>query len=345
MADKETIKVTTQNFGNEDAKQIATYEKLGGYASLKKAVRMKHAEVIEEVKKANLRGRGGAGFPAGVKWGFVPKDAETVYLVVNADEGEPGTFKDRTLIELGSRTGWWRAPPSLAYAIRAHHVFIYIRGELVKEAQILEQAIEEAYERGYLGKSMAGSGWAMDMVVHRGAGAYICGEETSLLNSLEGRSGLAPAQAALPRGQGAVRPAHHRQQRGDADERPHDPGKGRRLVRRPGGRGGRRNALRGDQRPREDARRLRGPGGDQPQGADLRGRRRHARRPALKGVIPGGSSTPVLTADEIDVPYASGPMGSDEKIGIVEVRPGQPFDAGFPRAPRCAPCRAPAPSW
>jgi len=330
MADKETVKVTTQNFGNEDAKKIGTYEKLGGYASLKKAVKMTHTEVIEEVKKANLRGRGGAGFPAGVKWGFVPKDADTVYLVVNFDEGEPGTFKDKTLVNWDPHR-LIEGAAIAGYAIRAHHVFIYIRGELVKEARILEEAIDEAYERRYLGKSVAGCGWSMDMVVHRGAGAYICGEETSLINSLEGRRGYPRLKPPFPAVKGLF-------------DQPTIVNNVETLMNVPtilerGGEWFAGLGAEGDGGTRCVAisGHVKMPGVyEVPVGINLKklifeiagGMRGDL---DLKGVIPGGSSTPVLTADEIDVSYASGPMGADEKIGIVEVRPGQPFDAGFPK--------------
>ena len=141
-----TVKIVTQNVGNPEARHLAAYEKLGGYKSLRKAVRMKHDEVIAEVRKANLRGRGGAGFPAGIKWGFVPKDAETVYLVINFDEGEPGTFKDKTIAGDDPHR-LIEGACIAAYAIRAHHVFIYIRGEPWEHARILEDAIEEAYQK------------------------------------------------------------------------------------------------------------------------------------------------------------------------------------------------------
>lgn len=328
-ASKEAVKVITQNFGNPDARQIATYERLGGYKSLRKAVKLKPAEVVEEVKKANLRGRGGAGFPAGVKWGFVPKDAKTVYLVVNFDEGEPGTFKDRTLV------GWdphrlVEGAAIAAYAIRAHHVFIYIRGELYEHAQILEEAIEEAYKKRYLGKGIAGSGWALDMVVHRGAGAYICGEETSLLNSLEGRRGWPRLKPPFPAVKGAfgeptiVNNVETLMNVPTILEKGGDwfAGLG---VERDGGT--RCVAISGH---------VKLPGVYEiPVGMNLKaiidevagGMRGSA---PLKAVIPGGSSTPVLTADEVDVPYASQAMAESEKIHPVEVYPGQPFDAGFP---------------
>jgi NADH-quinone oxidoreductase subunit F len=330
MPDNEMVKVTTQNFGNEDARKIDTYERLGGYASLKKAVKMTHAQVVEEVKKANLRGRGGAGFPAGVKWGFVPKEAQTVYLVVNFDEGEPGTFKDKTLVNWDPHR-LIEGAAIAAYAIRAHHAFIYIRGELVKEARLLETAIDEAYDRGYLGGSAAGSGWALEMVVHRGAGAYICGEETSLLNSLEGRRGYPRLKPPFPAVKGLF-------------DEPTIVNNVETLMNVPtiiekGGDWFADLGVEGDGGTRCAAvsGHVKVPGVyEVPVGINLKelifelagGMRGDLK---LKGVIPGGSSTPVLTAAEIDVPYASGPMGASEKIAVVEVRPGEPFDAGFPK--------------
>ena len=148
---------------------------------------MSRDDIIEEVKASNLRGRGGAGFPTGVKWGFLAPD-EPRYLVVNCDESEPGTFNDRQLTE--------RDPHQLlegiiisSFALDVHHAFVYIRGEYPKAARRLQSAVDEAYEAGYLGDDVRGSGFALDVTLHLGAGAYICGEETALLNSLEGRRG------------------------------------------------------------------------------------------------------------------------------------------------------------
>lgn len=181
-------KYLTRNFDNPDAATVDGYEKAGGYKTARRALAMKKEDIVAAVKEANLRGRGGAGFPAGVKWGFLPADDRPRYLVVNADEGEPGTFKDRRLME--------RDPHQLlegiiitAYCINAHKAFIYIRGELVQAARILEKAIDEAGAKGYIGERCFGTGHSLDVVVHRGAGAYICGEETALLNSLEGKRG------------------------------------------------------------------------------------------------------------------------------------------------------------
>jgi len=155
-------------------------------------------QLIDEVKASGLRGRGGAGFPTGMKWGFVPKDnPKPKYLVCNADESEPGTFKDRLLIEKDPHAVV-EGTLIAAYAIRSHTAFIYIRGELVFGAGILEQAVEEAIAAGYIGKNIFGSGYDLDVIVHRGAGAYICGEETSLLSSLEGGRGWPKVKPPFP---------------------------------------------------------------------------------------------------------------------------------------------------
>jgi NADH-quinone oxidoreductase subunit F len=174
-----------------------------GYTASNKAFGMSSDDVISEVKKSNLRGRGGAGFPTGMKWGFIPKQsAKPKYLVCNADESEPGTFKDRDIM---------RYTPHLliegmliaAHAIGAHIGYIYIRGEYVREAQLLKAAIDEAYQNGFLGKNIQGTKFSFDLIVHRGAGAYICGEETALLNSLEGKRGEPRVKPPFPAQAGA----------------------------------------------------------------------------------------------------------------------------------------------
>jgi len=178
--------------------RIDTYESTGGYQALKKALGMKQDDIINEVKKSGLRGRGGAGFPTGMKWSFVPfNSGRPVFLLCNADESEPGTFKDRVIIE--------KNPHSLiegmiisAYAVRSKKCYIYIRGEYVYGARVLEKAIEEAYAKGYLGKNVLGSGHDVEMVLHRGAGAYICGEETGLISSLEGKKGQPKLKPPFP---------------------------------------------------------------------------------------------------------------------------------------------------
>jgi NADH-quinone oxidoreductase subunit F len=183
-------KVLTQEFGVQNLFEIEVYLRQDGYKSVQKALReMKPAEVMDEVKKASLRGRGGAGFPAGVKWGFVPPNIpKPRYLCVNADEGEPGTFKDRYIMSHNPHL-LLEGIIIASYAVGIHGAFIYIRGEYEAVARRLEAAVAEAYEKGYLGKDILGSGFDLDVVVHRGAGAYICGEETALLESLEGKRG------------------------------------------------------------------------------------------------------------------------------------------------------------
>ena len=173
----------------KDGHTLKVYRDTGGYKALEKALKMAPADIIEEVKKSALRGRGGAGFPTGMKWSFVPKDSPKVkYVVCNADESEPGTFKDRYLLE--------RDPHSLiegmliaAYALDSRTGFVYFRGEYKYLIDIMEVALAEACEAGLLGKNILGSGFDHDLHTHTGAGAYICGEETALLSSLEGYRG------------------------------------------------------------------------------------------------------------------------------------------------------------
>jgi NADH-quinone oxidoreductase subunit F len=192
------VKLLTARFGNPESWTLAAYEKAGGYAALRKALAMEPAAITEEVKKSGLRGRGGAGFPTGMKWSFVPKDAKLPkYLCVNADESEPGTFKDRYLLE--------QDPQSLiegiviaARAVGIHDAYIYIRGEFGLPYRRLEGAVAEAYAKGYLGKDIQGSGFDLDVTVHRGAGAYICGEETGLIESLEGKKGQPRIKPPFP---------------------------------------------------------------------------------------------------------------------------------------------------
>jgi len=180
--------ILTRNVGIPNSEQIAVYLKRGGYTALREALKMPPEELIATVKDSGLRGRGGAGFPAGLKWGFMPKDPVTKYVCVNTDEGEPGTFKDRLLVE--------HDPHSIiegviitSYAVGAHRAFVYIRGEFFLGVKRWIKAIDEAYAYGFLGEDVLGSGFDLDLSVHRGAGAYICGEETAMINSLEGKRG------------------------------------------------------------------------------------------------------------------------------------------------------------
>jgi NADH-quinone oxidoreductase subunit F len=200
---KTSEKIFTRNFHLADSHTLKQYREQGGYTALPKAFGMEPAAITEEVKKANLRGLGGAAFATGVKWGFIPKGSTAPkYLVINADEGEPGTFKDRYLLE--------RDPHALiegmviaARAIGSHTGFVYIRGEYVKPWRVLDAAVKEAYAAGLLGKNIQGSGFDFDIVLHRGAGAYICGEETGLLSSLEGKKGWPKIKPPFPAVKGA----------------------------------------------------------------------------------------------------------------------------------------------
>jgi len=187
-----TEKYLSQYFGNPDSHSLEHYEKHGGYREAKKIYnsRPKPQEVIEAVKKSHLRGLGGAGFLTGTKWGFIPKDSpKTRYLIINADEAEPGTFKDKYILTYDPH----RLIEGIliaCYAIQSHKCFIYIRGEYHHPARSIQKALEEARRKGIVGKSVFGSGYELEVVIHRGAGAYICGEESALLESIEGKKGF-----------------------------------------------------------------------------------------------------------------------------------------------------------
>jgi len=194
-------KILLARVGRKDSRAIDTYVQDGGYKALKTVLPggWTPEKLTEEVKKSGLRGRGGAGFPTGVKWGFVPKDTKgkPVYLLCNADESEPGTFKDRLLMEEDPHQVIEGIVLS-AYALKCRDAYIYIRGEFYLGARILDAAIAEAYTKGFLGKNILGSGYDLDLTVHRGAGAYICGEETGLIESLEGKRGQPRIKPPFP---------------------------------------------------------------------------------------------------------------------------------------------------
>jgi len=199
-------KILTRNVGKPNSQAIDVYEAGGGYGVLRNTLKDKSpTDVIDIVKKSGIRGRGGAGFPAGLKWSFMPREKDPKrphYLLNNCDESEPGTFKDRVLVEHDPHLVI-ESTMLAGYAIQADACYIYIRGEYVRPARILEKAIEEAYEKGYCGKNILGSGWSCDFVVHRGAGAYICGEETALMSSLEGNRGYPRYKPPFPAQSGA----------------------------------------------------------------------------------------------------------------------------------------------
>jgi NADH-quinone oxidoreductase subunit F len=192
-------KIVMRHVGTEGVNRIDEALKRGAYSRVQKGLGMQPVALTDEVKKSNLRGRGGAGFSTGTKWSFIPKDAKTVYLVVNADESEPGTCKDRELL-------YW--DPHLliegmilsSYALGSVHSYVYIRGEMIREHTVLQRAVDEAYQKGFLGRELpsARGPYKLDITVHRGAGAYICGEETALLNSLEGRRGWPRLKPPFP---------------------------------------------------------------------------------------------------------------------------------------------------
>jgi NADH-quinone oxidoreductase subunit F len=178
--------------------QIEVYEQNGGYRAIRKVLEMTTDAVIDEVKKSNLKGRGGAGFPTGLKWTFMPKQSvKPKYLCANGDEGEPGTFKDRQIFEFNPHL-FIEGSLIAAYAMGITAVYVYIRGEYVKWIKILQQSIDEAYSKNYIGKNILGTQFSTDIYIVRGAGAYICGEESSLMNSIEGERGYPRVKPPFP---------------------------------------------------------------------------------------------------------------------------------------------------
>ncbi len=295
--------ILTRNFEKRNSHTLGVYESLGGYKALKKAiVEMKPEEIVEEVTKSGLRGRGGAGFPTGKKWSFIPKESpKPKYLTVNADEGEPGTFKDRPLMEQDPHAVI-EGSIITSYAVGIHSAFIYVRGEYVKSIRRLQDAINEAYAGKYLGKNILGSGFDLDMVVHRGAGAYICGEETGLLESLEGKKGQPRMKPPFPAIVGAFQGPTVINNVETMAAIPHIVNNGGEWFNNLGapdvGGGVKLYPISGH---------VNKPGVyELPLGTTLReiiyehaGGIRGGKK--LKAVIPGGSSAPVLKADEIDV--------------------------------------------
>ncbi|GAB3211422.1 NADH-quinone oxidoreductase subunit NuoF [Marinactinospora thermotolerans] len=190
--------VLSRNWDRPDSFTLAAYRETGGYQALRKALTMEPDAIVELVKSSGLRGRGGAGFPTGMKWGFLPKDNPNPrYLVVNADESEPGTCKDIPLL-LANPHALVEGIAIASYAIRSNTAFVYVRGEVLHVIRRLRHAVAEAYEAGLLGRDVLGSGFDLDVVVHAGAGAYICGEETALLDSLEGYRGQPRLKPPFP---------------------------------------------------------------------------------------------------------------------------------------------------
>ncbi len=190
--------ILSKNWDQPKSWKLGSYQGQGGYVAVRKALAMSPDELVDLIKASGLRGRGGAGFPTGVKWSFLPKDnPNPKYLVVNCDESEPGTCKDMPLLMASPHTLVEGIIIS-CFAVRAHRAFVYVRGEVLHVIRRLQQAVGEAYEAGYLGRGIFGTDYDLDVVVHAGAGAYICGEETALLDSLEGRRGQPRLRPPFP---------------------------------------------------------------------------------------------------------------------------------------------------
>jgi NADH-quinone oxidoreductase subunit F len=327
------VKIVTKNFGVADGHKLNVYTQRGGWQGLRKALTMAPAALVDEVKKSNLRGRGGAGFPTGMKWSFIPKEARTVYLVVNADESEPGTCKDRELLAYDPHL-LLEGMAIASYALGCKHAYIYIRGEMMREARIVQAAIDEAYAAGWLGKDHAASGgggggtFKFDVTLHRGAGAYICGEETALLNSLEGKRGWPRLKPPFPAVKGLFQQATIVNNVETLMNVPDIVTKGGEWFAKLGTpkSGGTRIVCVSGHVNRPGVYEL--PMGipfrnviDDVCGGVPKGRK-------LKGLIPGGSSMPPLDASELDVPIEFDALMTDPRIKDVEVKPGVPFDMG-----------------
>jgi NADH-quinone oxidoreductase subunit F len=330
---------------------LEVYERRGGYESMRTALAMKPEDVLEQLKASGLRGRGGAGFAMGTKVSFLPKGTMDKYLVCNADESEPGTFKDRELMQ--------KTPHSLiegiviaSYAAGANRSFIYIRGEYVLQADALDAALHEAREAGYIGEDVLGSGHSLSLVVHRGAGAYICGEETGLLDSLEGKRGNPRLKPPFPANQGLYQgptllnnvetlstvPTIIRMGGEEYAKLGVETSTGTKLVsvsghvQRPG------NYEIELGIPSREI--IYGLAGGPPQGRKV------------KCWFPGGSSSPVLTADDLDIPYdfnslagAKSMLGSgaiivvDESTPILDVALKVAKFYRHESCGKCTPCR------
>ena len=345
------MQILLKNIDMKGLTTLEVYEKQGGYRSLKKAFAKKPEELVEMVKASGLRGRGGAGFPTGLKWSFLAKDVFPRYLACNADESEPGTCKDRELLE--------KNPHLLiegiiltCFACRIEKAYIYFRGEFQHIADLMDKAIEEAYAKGYLGQDINGTGFNLDLYTHLGAGAYICGEESALLNSLEGRRGEPRLKPPFPAVEGLYgKPTVINNVEtlcavpwiiGEGPEKyaalGTEKSKGTKLVSVSGHvkKPGNYEIVMGTP-TREIIYDLAG---------GIRGDNR------LKAFIPGGSSVPILTGDQVDVPYdyeslqAAGSMlGSgalivlDHTVNVVETTLRLASFYMHESCGKCTPCR------
>jgi NADH-quinone oxidoreductase subunit F len=337
--------ILTRNFGRPQSHRLADYRETGGYTALERARAMAPAAIVDEVKKSNLRGLGGAGFPTGAKWSFIPANhAGPVYLVVNADEGEPGTFKDRYLLE--------RDPHALiegmliaARAIRSRLGFVYIRGEYVEPWRRFKGAVEEARAAGLVGGDF-------DIVVHRGAGAYICGEETGLISSLEGKKGWPKLKPPFPAIKGAFGAPTIVNNVETLCHVPHIINRGAEWFAALG------SKTQGGTRIYSVSGRVVRPAiYEAPVSVTLRqlvydyagGVAGNGR---LKAVVPGGASAPILTADEIDVTMdvdglrnagsmigSAGVVVMDETVSIPEALMVVARFYAHESCGQCTPCR------
>src|SRR4051794_7918953 len=327
--DAKGIKIVTRSFGVQSSHKLSVYQQRGGWTSFRKALGLNPVAILDEVKKSNLRGRGGAGFPTGLKWSFIPKDSKRVYLVCNADESEPGTCKDRELLAYDPHL-LIEGMAIASYALGCKHAYIYIRGEMMREAKIVQAVLDEAYEGGWLGKEHVGANGAfkLDMTLHRGAGAYICGEETALLNSLEGKRGWPRMKPPFPAVRGLFQEATIVNNVETLMNVPEIVSKGGEWFAKMG-------------TPKSGGTRIVCVSGhvakpgvyELPMGIpfknliyDVCGGIPNGRK--LKGLIPGGSSMPPLDATELDVPIEFDALMTDTRIKDVEARPGVPFDLG-----------------
>jgi NADH-quinone oxidoreductase subunit F len=338
-------RILTRNFDRPQSHTLSTYRETGGYTALERVRQMEPTAIVEEVKKSNLRGLGGAGFPAGAKWSFIPKNhTGPVYLVVNADEGEPGTFKDRYLLE--------RDPHALiegmliaARAIRSRLGFVYIRGEYIEPWRRFSGAVREAYAAGLLGGDF-------DIVVHRGAGAYICGEETGLISSLEGKKGWPKVKPPFPAIKGAFDQPTIVNNVETLCHVPHIINRGAEWF------AGLGTKTQGGTRIYSVSGRVTRPAiYEAPVSVTLRqliydyagGVTGNGR---LKAVVPGGSSAPILTADQIDVTMdvdglrnagsmigSAGVVVMDETVSIPEALMVVARFYAHESCGQCTPCR------
>jgi len=346
-------KVLTQHFEFKHLFKIDEYMEKGGYKTLKKVLKkLRSEDVMSEVKAAHLRGRGGAGFPAGVKWGFVPKDVdEPRYLCVNADEGEPGTFKDRFIMSHNPHL-LLEGIVLTCFAVGIHTAYIYIRGEYENIALRLESAISEAGKKGFIGKNILKSGFDLDVFVHRGAGAYICGEETALLESLEGKRGNPRLKPPFPAAVGLFRSPTVINNVETLSNIPFIMEKGADWFVKQG------ISEDGGTRLFGVSGKVKKPGiYELPVGTSLKelvythaGGVKSGKK--LKAVIPGGMSSPILKPDEIDIPMdckslmnADSMLGSgavivlDEDVPIIDVLRKVTQFYSHESCGQCTPCR------